>query len=590
MKAVICGVYSRHRDEESVRIEVVSILASFVYFFMSFPQHSYGEGEILRYKVKPGETLFCIAEKYFGYPVAGPKGSIALVKRLNNLESGQLESGQVLVLPVLDKMNFSYFKKRTLRSSTECMTDVSSNTYRKYVSKQKSPERRVSSIPKKEDQFLNAYNGNLEFLIKIHFDFNSWFIHPRYYQQVNEIARIMMENSESKLIIEGHTDSIDSHEYNLDLSWKRAYSVSSLISSFDPSLAPRVFPQGKGEAFPISSNESPEGRLRNRRVVGVFKASKPNQFKTLKKDLKVKGFEVNRGISSVVKQEPLQREGKKPYSLKEALSDREERMVESFFSQKEIEVSKENPDIKELGIGKELIQSKRFYDPYRVDQVERGLTRVDFDEHNKRHRFTLGIYGSLDSYKTDGMGTSGESDVRRLQFDLGYSRHLWFGTWFSADVGYSIPSVSESSSSNDEEDLNELHGKVGVLIPIEKVHLKTEVFFQQEIFFDPLMSGGGGLSLLENIGVRQKIKYIFYENLNLSLDLEGILNLPIDTNKTGLELSGEIGWGAELGIRYKKSTPKWQGKLFFEYREYDINEAFSVKNQIYGFRLNLIIP
>lgn len=70
----------------------------------------------------------------------------------------------------------------------------------------------------------------------------------------------------TRLIIEGHTDSIGSVEYNADLSLRRARNIRKwLIDRFhlDPKKVEAV---GKGEAYPIADNGNYQGRQLNRRV------------------------------------------------------------------------------------------------------------------------------------------------------------------------------------------------------------------------------------------------------------------------------------------------------------------------------------
>ena len=75
--------------------------------------------------------------------------------------------------------------------------------------------------------------------------------------------------------IDGHTDSVGSDAYNLALSDRRAKSVFDYLTSrgVDPS---RLKSQGFGEANPIASNDTAEGRQQNRRVMLNRTDSCPN--------------------------------------------------------------------------------------------------------------------------------------------------------------------------------------------------------------------------------------------------------------------------------------------------------------------------
>jgi OmpA-OmpF porin, OOP family len=68
-------------------------------------------------------------------------------------------------------------------------------------------------------------------------------------------------------VIEGHTDSIGSAEYNMGLSQRRAQAVENYLESNGVSLAGRFTSEAFGETKPIASNDTAEGRAENRRVV-----------------------------------------------------------------------------------------------------------------------------------------------------------------------------------------------------------------------------------------------------------------------------------------------------------------------------------
>ncbi len=70
---------------------------------------------------------------------------------------------------------------------------------------------------------------------------------------------------ERTAVIEGHTDSAGSESYNLELSQRRADSVRTYLVT--RGISPiRIVAQGKGEGYPIASNETAAGRQQNRRV------------------------------------------------------------------------------------------------------------------------------------------------------------------------------------------------------------------------------------------------------------------------------------------------------------------------------------
>lgn len=79
------------------------------------------------------------------------------------------------------------------------------------------------------------------------------------------LANIMLQDSNLKLSIEGHTDSRGSADYNLALSQNRANSVKAFLVE-KGIAADRITAIGYGETKPIDTNETADGRNNNRRV------------------------------------------------------------------------------------------------------------------------------------------------------------------------------------------------------------------------------------------------------------------------------------------------------------------------------------
>ena len=82
---------------------------------------------------------------------------------------------------------------------------------------------------------------------------------------MERFAEIMENNRSIKLEIRGHTDNVGDHEFNLDLSMRRAKSVKGYLTDLGVG-ANRILIKGFGETIPITSNRSEEGRASNRRV------------------------------------------------------------------------------------------------------------------------------------------------------------------------------------------------------------------------------------------------------------------------------------------------------------------------------------
>ncbi len=84
--------------------------------------------------------------------------------------------------------------------------------------------------------------------------------------KLNDVAKALAEQDpESKIVVEGHTDSQGVAASNQDLSQRRAESVRSYLASHGIA-ADRMTAQGFGSTRSIADNASPEGRANNRRV------------------------------------------------------------------------------------------------------------------------------------------------------------------------------------------------------------------------------------------------------------------------------------------------------------------------------------
>lgn len=101
------------------------------------------------------------------------------------------------------------------------------------------------------------------------FDTGKATLKPGAYATVDRLATVLKEDQQRKVLIEGHTDSVGSDEYNQELSERRAASVQAAL--FERGVeASQISTVGKGETTPVAGNDSPVGRQQNRRVELVF--------------------------------------------------------------------------------------------------------------------------------------------------------------------------------------------------------------------------------------------------------------------------------------------------------------------------------
>lgn len=97
------------------------------------------------------------------------------------------------------------------------------------------------------------------------FEFNKSELIPGAARNLEPLVVALKDNPEQTIEIEGHTDSIGSEQYNIDLSKKRADAVKSFLVRYEID-ANRISTKGLGYEFPVASNKTEAGRQQNRRV------------------------------------------------------------------------------------------------------------------------------------------------------------------------------------------------------------------------------------------------------------------------------------------------------------------------------------
>ncbi|WP_333818608.1 OmpA family protein [Ohtaekwangia sp.] len=102
-------------------------------------------------------------------------------------------------------------------------------------------------------------------LNNVFFDFDKAILKPESFPELNRITNLMKEKGGMQIVISGHTDATGPEQYNLGLSERRAKSVANYF--IDKGIAKdRIATEFFGETKPADTNETKEGRKKNRRV------------------------------------------------------------------------------------------------------------------------------------------------------------------------------------------------------------------------------------------------------------------------------------------------------------------------------------
>jgi OmpA-OmpF porin, OOP family len=114
---------------------------------------------------------------------------------------------------------------------------------------------------------VDAYGCTIKDEIKldrVHFATNSAVILPESSEILDYGVATLKRYPEMVIEVRGHTDSTGSKQYNLGLSQRRAESVMAYLK--EHGVTNTMTAKGYGEADPIASNSTAEGRAQNRRV------------------------------------------------------------------------------------------------------------------------------------------------------------------------------------------------------------------------------------------------------------------------------------------------------------------------------------
>ena len=115
------------------------------------------------------------------------------------------------------------------------------------------------SVTRHGDSIILNMPGNVTF------DTASSNISADFYRVLSSVAKVINEYEKTYVDIYGHTDSVGDASYNMNLSQKRADSVSRYLQT-QQVLPQRIVTRGVGEDHPVASNDNAQGRAQNRRV------------------------------------------------------------------------------------------------------------------------------------------------------------------------------------------------------------------------------------------------------------------------------------------------------------------------------------
>jgi OmpA-OmpF porin, OOP family len=100
----------------------------------------------------------------------------------------------------------------------------------------------------------------------IYFDTGKSEVKPESEKALGEIAKLLKGDAGLKVYVVGHTDSVGNVDYNMKLSQDRANAVAQALTGKYGIAAARLKAYGVGPLSPVASNDTEEGKAKNRRV------------------------------------------------------------------------------------------------------------------------------------------------------------------------------------------------------------------------------------------------------------------------------------------------------------------------------------
>jgi chemotaxis protein MotB len=167
--------------------------------------------------------------------------------------------------------------KSELESSSKRLAELESYIAAKEASMQKLKETLSKSLKAFEGKGLTIEQRNGKVYVsmenKLLFPTGSWAVNDEGKKAVVLVGKVLSDNPDISVLIEGHTDndkilgSIGGGiESNWDLSTKRATAIVTILSENKGINKQNLTAAGRGEFAPLMSNDSPEGKAKNRRI------------------------------------------------------------------------------------------------------------------------------------------------------------------------------------------------------------------------------------------------------------------------------------------------------------------------------------
>jgi chemotaxis protein MotB len=199
----------------------------------------------------------------------------ALEKNSNDALESNMKKNRELLDQLDDKAQALALEQERLNKSAQRLKELEDLIAAKEASMQKLKETLSKALNSFEGKGLTVEQKNGKVYVsmenKLLFNSGSWAVGPEGKKAVVEVGKVLGDNPDISVLIEGHTDD-DAFTAsgpiadNWDLSTKRATAIVAILSENKKINKQNLTAAGRGEFSPLASNATAEGKAKNRRI------------------------------------------------------------------------------------------------------------------------------------------------------------------------------------------------------------------------------------------------------------------------------------------------------------------------------------
>jgi chemotaxis protein MotB len=167
--------------------------------------------------------------------------------------------------------------KNDLEASSKRLSELEQLIATKDANMKKLKESLTKSLKAFDGKGLTVYEKDGKVYVsmenKLLFDTGSWAVNAEGKKAVVEVGKVLAQNTDVMVLIEGHTDNDKilgniggGIENNWDLSTKRATAIVTILTENKAINKQNLTAAGRGEFAPIATNDNAEGKAKNRRI------------------------------------------------------------------------------------------------------------------------------------------------------------------------------------------------------------------------------------------------------------------------------------------------------------------------------------